>query len=69
MQPKHSVRSVKIVKMIEVISTRGDGENTPFREVVQHWTLEGRLLQEYDPCPDKDSADGVKGDDGGKINR
>lgn len=45
-----TTRSAKIVEVIETVSTRGNGVDTPVREVVQYWSKEGVLLAEQDPC-------------------
>lgn len=45
-----TARSSKVIEVIETVSTRGNGVDTPFREVVQYWSKEGILLAESDPC-------------------
>lgn len=45
-----TTRSARIVEVIETVSIRGDGVDTPVREVVQYWSKEGVLLSEQDPC-------------------
>jgi hypothetical protein len=41
--------SVRIIKVIETKSLRGDGTlNDPFREVIQYWSFDGKLLSEHD---------------------
>lgn len=44
------VRKAKVIEVIEVISLRGLGaeENDPVREITQYWSLEGKLLAEFD---------------------
>lgn len=42
-------------RVIEVIETeiekRGEGtEEDPIRRLTQYWSLDGRLLAEFDPC-------------------
>ncbi len=48
---------MKDVEKIEVIrtllTTRGNGKDTPIRRITQYWSLEGTLLAENDPCEDK----------------
>lgn len=40
-------------KVIQVIETnlyrRGNGKDTPIRQIVQYWSLDGKLLAEVDP--------------------
>lgn len=42
-------RKVKLVEVIETVSIRGNGVDTPVREVTQYWSKEGKLLGEIDP--------------------
>lgn len=45
------VDSVKVLPVIETRTTIGTGTDTDlFRQLIQYWDLEGRLLAEYDPC-------------------
>lgn len=46
-------RSVKIVEVIQTVSIRGNGVDTPIREVTQYWSKEGALLAEDDPCKEE----------------
>ena len=41
-------KSVKVIEVIEVIAYRGNGEDTIFREVIQYWSKDGKLLAEKD---------------------
>lgn len=42
--------SAKVVQVIETKSTKGAGtESDLSRQVTQYWSLEGKLLAEYDP--------------------
>ncbi len=44
-------RSVRQVTVIEVEAARGLGvEGDPVRCVMQYWSMEGKMLAEYDPC-------------------
>ncbi len=47
-------RNAKVIEVIETIALRGDGENTIVRLVTQYWSKEGKLLDENDPCANKD---------------
>jgi len=49
---KHSARSAEVIEVIKVVSTRGDGDRTIFREVTSYWTKDGTLLAEVDPYAD-----------------
>jgi hypothetical protein len=43
-------QSVRRIEVIEVVDARGFGdEHSPVRQVVQYWSMEGRLLAEHDP--------------------
>lgn len=50
---KHGARSAEMIEVIKVVSTRGNGNDEPFREITQYWTKDGKLLAEDDPCPEK----------------
>jgi hypothetical protein len=42
-------RSVKVIRVIEVVAIRGAGvEGDPVREVRQYWSLDGVMLAEKD---------------------
>ena len=42
--------SAQVVEVIRTTALRGDGtEAYPARQVVQYWTLDGKLLVEIDP--------------------
>jgi len=44
------MEGARIIQVIETISNRGNGtENNPYREVIQYWDFEGKLLAEVDP--------------------
>jgi hypothetical protein len=43
-----SVRNARLIEVIEVITTRGNGKNEVFREVIQYWSKDGVLLAEKD---------------------
>jgi len=45
-----TTRSARLIEVIETVSTRGNGVDTPVREVIQYWSKEGVLLAEQDPC-------------------
>lgn len=49
---RHSTRSAEVIEVIKVVSTRGDGDRTIFREVTSYWTKDGELLAEVDPIPE-----------------
>lgn len=49
---QHSTRSAEVIEVIKVVSTRGDGDTTIFREVTSYWSKDGVLLAEVDPCAD-----------------
>ncbi len=40
----------RIIEVIEVKSTRGNGKETPIREIVTFYNREGFVLAEHDPC-------------------
>jgi Fe2+ transport system protein B len=44
-----TLRSVKIVEVIQTVSIRGDGVDTVLREVTQYWDKNGTFLAENDP--------------------
>lgn len=45
--------SAKVIQLIEVKTTKGEGINgDPVRQVTQYYTFEGTLLFEYDPVND-----------------
>lgn len=50
-------RNHDYARVIQVIETtlerRGDGKDTPIRLITQYWTLDGELLAEVDPCPQR----------------
>lgn len=52
----HLPRSVELVEVIRVVFTRGDGQNTVFREVTQYWSTDGTLLAEQDNYADGEDA-------------
>lgn len=43
-----TARRAKIIEVIETVSTRGNGVDTVFREVIQYWSKDGKLLAEKD---------------------
>lgn len=46
----HKSNSAKVVMMIEVNTTAGDGsKENPTRAITEYWTLEGELLTVLDP--------------------
>jgi hypothetical protein len=56
---RHEPIPMDIARVIEVIETstlrRGKGtDESPIRIVRQYWSLDGELLAEHDPCPDKE---------------
>lgn len=54
-------RSVRVVRVIETTASRGLGvEGNVIRLVTQHWSLDGELLAENDPCPDKKEIKEIK---------
>jgi hypothetical protein len=45
------MKEVQLVTLVQTsLTTRGDGESTPIRRVMQWWTQEGELVAENDPC-------------------
>jgi hypothetical protein len=43
----------RVIQVIETMDTRGKGTTEDvIRNVMQYWSLEGKLLAENDPCPD-----------------
>ena len=44
--------NARVISVIETRSLRGTGmdENDLCREVIQYWSLDGKLLAENDPC-------------------
>lgn len=50
------MKAGKDAQLMEVIVTnllvRGNGMNTPMRQVTQYFSKEGELLAEFDPSPD-----------------
>lgn len=47
-----TTRSAEVISVIKTVSTRGNGVDSVFREVIQYWSLDGKLLAESDPCPE-----------------
>jgi hypothetical protein len=45
-----TTRSAKVIEVIETFSVRGNGVDSVFREVIQYWSKDGKLLAENDPC-------------------
>lgn len=39
-------QKAEIVEVIKVQSTKGNGKDEPFKEVVQYWTKDGMLIAE-----------------------
>lgn len=39
-------KKAEVVEVIKVLSTRGNGKDEPFKEVVQYWTKDGKLISE-----------------------
>ncbi len=39
-------QKAEIVEVIKVLTTIGNGEDQPYKEVVQYWTKEGKFLTE-----------------------
>lgn len=56
------VNEVRVIKVIEVKSLAGEGENgAPYYEVTEYYSLEGELLARHNPLkPDKDLGEEVK---------
>jgi len=45
-----NVNEVFLIQVVRVNSTVGEGiEDDPFRTIIQHWSLEGKLLATSDP--------------------
>lgn len=57
-------RSVEVVKLIQVCALRGAGvDGDPVREVVQYWSLDGKLVAERDPStrsPEEEASNAVE---------
>lgn len=49
-----TTRRARIIEVIETVSCRGNGVDTVFREVIQLWNKEGKLLAEYDSCSNEE---------------
>lgn len=47
------IRSVEMVEVVKTVSLRGDGNETPIREVVQYWNKDGTMLAENDPIKEE----------------
>jgi len=41
-----SCQKAEIVEVIKIISVEGNGEEYPYREVIQYWTKDGNLISE-----------------------
>lgn len=41
-----SCKKAEIVEVIKVLSTKGNGEDEPLKEVIQYWTKEGKFICE-----------------------
>lgn len=48
-----TTRKAELIEVIRTVSTRGNGVDTVFREVIQYWSKDGKLLAENDPMLDK----------------
>lgn len=49
-------RTVRRIEVIEVMAARGRGiEEDPVRVVTQYWSLDGKLLGEYDPTEEQET--------------
>jgi hypothetical protein len=47
--------AAKVIQVIETKALRGEGvEGDPVRDILQYWTLDGRLIAEWDPVTDGD---------------
>lgn len=46
---EHRINKAQLVEVIEIKLDKGDGTvKSPFRGVVQYWTLDGNLITEID---------------------
>ena len=46
---EHSIEKAQLVEVIKIELDKGEGtEKSPFRGVVQYWTLDGKLITEID---------------------
>lgn len=46
-------KMAKVIQVIETEECRGKGTpDSPLRGVKQYWSLDGKLLAEFDPLPD-----------------
>ena len=46
---EHSIEKAQLVEVIKIELGKGEGtEKSPFRVVVQYWTLDGKLITEID---------------------
>ncbi len=50
----------RVIEVIESTLLKGDGKNTPIRNVIQIHTLEGILIAEHDETADNDVMHLVK---------
>lgn len=39
-------KKAEIVEVIKLLTTKGNGKEEPFREVIQYWTKEGKFISE-----------------------
>ncbi len=39
----------KVIKVIRTEIIKGNGKESPVRTVIQYWTLNGKLIVEFDP--------------------
>ncbi len=44
-----TTRRAELIEVIKTVSVRGNGVDTVFREVIQYWSKDGKLLAENDP--------------------
>lgn len=43
--------SARVIQVIETtLKIKGNGKDTPIRQITQYWSLDGNLLAEVDPC-------------------
>ena len=47
-------RRVRVIRVVETVSKRGDGKSQYVREVVEYWDFRGRKLAEFDPCAEEE---------------
>lgn len=45
------MNTAKLISVVEcTLTTRGDGQSTPYRIITQYFSTDGKLLAENDPC-------------------